>query len=456
MRARGRGRGIAALGTVLTTLLLANSPCAFALNPALDVSQYAHTAWKIRDGFFKGYISSIAQTPDGYLWLGTDLGLLRYDGIRWVDWLDRQLPSAWINNVLAARDGTLWIATSKGLASWKDGKLTQYPELAGQFVRRLLEDREGTIWTGAGSLEAGRLCAIWKGSAQCYGEDGRFGTAVLGLYEDSHGNLWAGATTGLWRWKPGTPKLYPSTDRLDGVQSMIEGDNGALWIAVGGGIRQLVEGKIEPYPIPAAGQFTPERLLRDHEGGLWIGTLNRGLVHLHQGRADVFAPSDGLSGEFVYSVFEDREGNIWVATNGGLDRFREFAVATFSVNQGLSSGTSVLAARDGSLWRGHFGRLEPMESRPGYSVQPGRHARGKRDTHHRGQWIAETQSGGSLSGPPRANLGLEPWRARIPGEWPMDSHPRRSRQTRVFLCRGHSGESVGLRPGSRYLTFVSR
>src|SRR5437867_1672173 len=106
---------------------------------------------------------------------------------------------------------------------------------------------------------------------------------------------------------------------------------------MGGGISQLVDGKVEPYPLPAAGQFTPVRLFRDREGGLWIGTSNRGLVHLHQERTDVFAPSDGLSGESVSSIFEDREGDIWVATAGGLDRFREFAVATFSMNQGLSS-----------------------------------------------------------------------------------------------------------------------
>src|SRR2546428_5466774 len=79
---RHRRRDVVALGVLLACMLLAWGPCAFALNPALDVSQYAHTAWKIRDGFSKGIISSIAQTPDGYLWLGTEFGLLRFDGVR--------------------------------------------------------------------------------------------------------------------------------------------------------------------------------------------------------------------------------------------------------------------------------------------------------------------------------------------------------------------------------------
>src|SRR2546428_8878199 len=83
---RHRRRDVVALGVLLACMLLAWEPCAFALDPSLDVSQYAHTSWKIRDGFTKGIISSIAQTPDGYLWLGTEFGLLRFDGARSVSW----------------------------------------------------------------------------------------------------------------------------------------------------------------------------------------------------------------------------------------------------------------------------------------------------------------------------------------------------------------------------------
>src|ERR1700730_5331482 len=114
------------LGMVCGALLL---PCAFALNPALEVSLYAHTAWKIRDGFSKGAINSIAQTRDGYLWLGTELGLLRFDGVRSLPWQppqNQRLPSNFISHLLAARDGTLWIGTSSGLASWKGGTVTRY------------------------------------------------------------------------------------------------------------------------------------------------------------------------------------------------------------------------------------------------------------------------------------------------------------------------------------------
>src|SRR5579871_6439970 len=339
----------------LAGFLLALSPCAWALDPALDISQYAHFAWKNSDGFAKGVIHSIAQTPDGYLWLGTEFGLLRFDGVRNVEWTppaEQQLPSNTIRRLLVTRDGALWIGTIGGLASWKDGRFTAYKELAGLIVNALLEDHEGTVWSGSAGVPNGRLCAIRKGAVQCYGENGSLGRAVGSLYE-FQGGLWAGTSAGLWRWKPAPPKFYPAPDRGSALD-LIEGDNGTLWIATGFGIRQFKGGKIEAYPLPGDGQGYPWRMLRDREGSLWIATQGGGLVHLHQGKADVFTSADGLSGDRVSGLFEDREGNIWTATSEGLDRFRDLALPTVSVKQGLSNGlvSSILAATDGSIWLG--------------------------------------------------------------------------------------------------------
>jgi ligand-binding sensor domain-containing protein len=367
-KAHGRGRGVVALGVLLACLLLAWCPCAYALNPALDVSQYAHTAWRIRDGFTKGVILGIAQTRDGYLWLGTEFGLLRFDGVRTVPWQgppNQHLPDNFIWSLLAAHDGTLWIGTSKGLASWKDGKLTEYPELAGQYIFKLLEDREGTVWVAGLGVPTGKLCAIRNGSVQCYGKDGALGRGVVSLYEDSKDRIWAGVVDGLWLWKPGPPKFYPLPGEPNGIQGIGEDGEGGLLVGWKGGIRRFVDGKTEEYPLPgAAPQFEADRLLRDRDGGLWIGVWHRGLVHVHQGRTDVFTPSDGLSSENVDALFEDREGNIWVATVNGLDRFRDFAVATFTVRQGLSNEAveSVLADRDGSVWLATSGGLDRWDN----------------------------------------------------------------------------------------------
>src|SRR5262245_55885853 len=344
-----QGRDVIARGAVLIAML-ASSPAAFALNPALDVSQYAHTAWRIRDGFTEGTIRAIAQTPDGYLWLGTEFGVLRFDGVRNVPWQpppDQHLPSNMINCLLAARDGTLWIGTLKGLASWKAGKLTSYAELAGFVVGRLVEDREGSVWVAALAFPNGKLCAIHQCHVRCEGEDGRFGIGVFGLYEDSRGSLWAAVTNGLWRWKPGRPEFHPMPGAADSIQSFAETEDGTLLMATATGIQWFTQEKTEAYPLPGtAGQFVVNSLLRDRDGGLWIGTSSQGLVHVHQGRADVFTLADGLSGELVHAFFEDREGSIWVATLDGLDRFRDVAVPTLSRKQGLSSEIGRASCRE--------------------------------------------------------------------------------------------------------------
>jgi signal transduction histidine kinase/ligand-binding sensor domain-containing protein len=337
-------------------MLLACWSRAFALNPTLDVSQYAHTAWKVSDGFAKGVIFAIAQTPDGYLWLGTEFGLLSFDGVRNIAWqppAGQRLPSTDIRSLRAARDGRLWIGTDAGLASWKDGTLTHYPELDGQVVEALLEDREGALWVGGWNPATGRLCRVQSGTTQCDGEDGRFGSGVTALYEDRGGNLWAGAMTGLWRWKPGSPQRYPMPDPAHRINALIESDDGGILVAKGSGITRLSNGTSATYPLPTGHEFRPMRLFRDRDGSLWIGAaVDQGLLHIHKGRIDLFSRSDGLSGGGVSSLLEDREGTVWVATGDGLDRFRDFAVPTFSVQQGLSSDgvSAIVAGTDGSLW----------------------------------------------------------------------------------------------------------
>ena len=326
--------------------------CAFALDPSLDVSQYAHTSWKIRDGFVPGTINAVAQTPDGYLWLGTELGLYRFDGVRAARWqppAGEQLPSDSILSLLVARNGTLWVATKSGLASLRDGNLTLYPEVAGQFLFTLLQDREGTIWFGAQA--PGRLCAIRGGKVQCYGA-GTFGRSLMVLYEDRPGNLWLSSNTGLWRWETDIAEHYEFPRGVNSVDALIEGDNNSLLMATNAGLKQLVSGRIRDYTLPGViRKFRPSRLCRDRDGSVWIGGF-QGILHLHQGRVDAFGAPDGLSSDFTFEFFEDREGTVWVGTQNGLDRFREYVVSTISRAQGLphSFAISLQAAPDGNIW----------------------------------------------------------------------------------------------------------
>ena len=353
-------RDVLALG-----ILLACCRCAFALDPSLDISQYAHTAWKVRDGFTKGSIWSIAQTPDGYLWLGTDFGLLRFDGVRAVEWkppAGESLPSGRVRALLAARDGTLWIGTDSGLASYRDGKLTQYPDY-GHSALILLEDRDQVLWVSSGYTDRQRsaLCAFQTGQFQCYGQDGSLGNGITGMYEDRAGHLWGSSTGGLWHWKPGPPKYYPIPAVQGAIYDLAEGNDNSILVAAEEGVLRLANGKAERYPLPeTAGHFHPHHVLRDRDGEFWIGSASKGLLHLHGGMVDLYGQSDGLSGDFVSGLCEDREGNVWVTTTDGLDRFRGLAVPTISVRQGLSNSAvqSVLAARDGGLW---FGTLDGID-----------------------------------------------------------------------------------------------
>ena len=352
--------------TIGALSLLLGGRSALALNPSLDVSQYAHTSWTARDGFSVGSIFAIAQTPDGYLWLGSEFGLFRFDGLHAVPWhppAGQQLPQK-PYALLVSRDGTLWIGTFAGLVSWDGQKLTQYPQIGHRFVTSLVEDHGGTVWAGIqyetpGTPE-GQICAIRNGAVRCYLNDGAFGSFVWSLAEDSSGNLWTGADSGFWRWKPGSPKRYPTPAAR--VGDMAASNDGQLVFGISGaGLRRLVGDRLDEFPIHSAinpnallsdREVDSNKLLRDRDGGLWIGTHQHGLIHVHNGRTDVFTKSDGLSGDISCSLFEDREGNVWYGSTRGLDRFRELAVTSISTKQGLSSDAveSLVEGKDGSMW----------------------------------------------------------------------------------------------------------
>ena len=197
--ARIRTRRVFVLGAVLANLSLAALPRALALDPDRRISQYGHTVWRIQDGAISPP-TNIAQTTDGFLWITTAQGLLRFDGVRFMPWQPPQgqsLPGTHFSAVLGSRDGSLWIGTTRGLARWKDGRLRTYTDLE-QFtgIAAIDEDDSGTIWVtryGQYAREA-PLCSISGETLRCFGKkDGIPVTFGQGLAHDSEGNIWFGS-----------------------------------------------------------------------------------------------------------------------------------------------------------------------------------------------------------------------------------------------------------------------
>jgi PAS domain S-box-containing protein len=372
------------LGTVFANLLLVAHPRAFALDPDRRISQYGHTVWRIQDGAISPP-TNIAQTTDGFLWITTAQGLMRFDGVRFMPWQPPQgqnLPGTHFSAVLGSRDGSLWIGTTRGLARWKDGQLRTFTDLehpAGIF--EIMEDDSGTIWAtryGANAREA-PLCSISNETLRCFGKkDGLPIPYGLGLTHDSKGNIWVGSKV-LVRWRPGTP---PTTyfgesaelAKSDGVIQIALGPSGTAWASLDGtgpqlGVRYYSGGKWTSYAVPGfdPARVRPGALLVDRRGSLWVATKNDGVYRIYGGVADHYGVSDGLSGNDVGPIFEDREGNIWVLTDGGLDMFRDTALNSYTTRQGVSDSEfhSVMALRNGTVLIGTSGALNILRKQTG-------------------------------------------------------------------------------------------
>jgi PAS domain S-box-containing protein len=386
---RGRLRGVVP-ALMLAAALLVLPPAVHAVRPSQRLGQYAHTSWTSRDEYSLGAVFAMAQPADGYLWLASESGVARFDGEKFALWqppAGQRLPNG-VYSLMASRDGTLWLGTYTGLASWDGVKLTLYPELARMAVWSLLEDREGNVWAGASAPEnKGALCKIRRGRAECYKDDPRFGTLVWSVAEDSSGALWVGTDSGLSRWKPGPPRRFDLPGRVGDLVSSPD----ELLIGIRGrGLLRLSGDKLEPYPIRRAddpAKLMPDaiinsnKMLRDREGGIWIGTEGIGLHHVANGMAESFSVASGLSGDIACGLFEDREGNIWFSSEKGLDRFRKLSVPTLSINKGPASEItkSVLATDDGSTWvasavgftRWRDGRFRDYMKEPGLTATQG-------------------------------------------------------------------------------------
>jgi signal transduction histidine kinase/ligand-binding sensor domain-containing protein len=351
----------------------------WAIDPGRLISQYGHTAWRTKDGAFDGFPIVITQTTDGYLWIGTNVGLIRFDGVRFTTWkppAGKRLLDSRIFSLLGTHDGSLWIGTGYSISRWKDSELTSYPELSGR-IESIVEDDAGAVWLvrTQATDQAGPLCRVKDQAFQCYGgRDGIAFNSAIQLSKDSGGGLWIGGYEELCRWKPGSctsyfadPARRPET--FASLRRITAGANGAVWAVIDQSrpvlqLEEFAEGKWikRAFPEIPSKNSDVTALFVDRDESLWLGTSNHGVFRIRGKNVDHFGNTDGLSSDAVGRIFQDGEGTVWIATAEGIDNFRDLKVTSYSPREGLSAAaaSTVLASANGTVWIGNYRALDFM------------------------------------------------------------------------------------------------
>ncbi len=345
-----------------------------------EIPQYAVTSWTEENGLPSSTVRAIVQDDDGALWLGTNAGLVRFNGVGFSPWEEHYSPhlrTAEITALCVTRDGSLWVATYEGrITRIRDGDAVDFTQADGAplGIARLVEDHQGAVWVGGqGGLSRfhdGRWQPVYIGGAPV--------KSVRALYEDRQHNFWVGGPAWTARRSAGSEAF----ERWDSRPVLAFGQDakGRMWLTdPTQGFRSLTE------PAPSHLQSTTSRidngwaLLNDRAGGMWVGTQGNGLLHLREpgpadGRLERFDTSRGLAHDVVNSLFEDREGNIWVGTQGGLNRFVPTAMPLVDVLAGATKAVrSIAATSDGSVWAATAGGLLRLsgQSRRVYTERDG-------------------------------------------------------------------------------------
>jgi signal transduction histidine kinase/CheY-like chemotaxis protein/ligand-binding sensor domain-containing protein len=330
------------------------------------MTQYVRQVWQEDDGLPENAVQTVVQTRDGYLWLATEEGLVRFDGISFTVFDKSNTPELRSNYIVALReghDGSLWIGTSgSGAYRLKDGKFSAYPpvpELAHSTVWSFYEGHDGSMWIGTAGQGLGR----WKnGTFSRYStDDGLSNDFIWTLQETEDGSLWVGTNKGLNRFKDGRFTVYA---RKDGLPSEVVwclglGRMHSLWVGTASGLVRVQDGKFRPYGREDGLSDAPVKALyEDRRGRLWIGTDGRGLERMEEGKVSVYNSENGLSKDTVSSILEDEEGDLWLGTfGGGLERLKDGNFIAYGKKQGLSFDfvNPVYQSRDGSIWIGGDG-----------------------------------------------------------------------------------------------------
>jgi diguanylate cyclase (GGDEF)-like protein/PAS domain S-box-containing protein len=388
-----------------------------ALDAKKDVREYVLDQWDARHGLPFNTVRSIRQTPDGYLWFGSQNGLVRFDGAHFTVFDVQGTPALGHNHLwslVADGDGGLWIATNGGLARWTNGRVTRADEgvaaLPSRTLRALYRADDGGLWIGSAS---GGLTHRKDGTSRTYtAADGLASDSVFAVAEGAPGELWVGTDRGvdllqqgvfrhqpveraliwallrgrdgsvwigtegqgLWQWKDGRYRQFTTRDGLPGneVRALLEDKDGNLWAGTNYGLGRLTDGR---WSRLASQDGLPSDLVRslleDADGSLWVGFYGGGLTRLRDGEFTSLSAREGLVHDLTWGVGEGRDGSLWVSTHGGVSRLHDGAWTAFGTADGLSDNITrpLHVDRHGALWVGTNRGLSRFEN--GRWTRPG-------------------------------------------------------------------------------------
>jgi len=391
----------------LAVFLLSCVPSS-ALDPRKAITQYMQTVWGTEAGLPQTSVFSITQTRDGYLWMGTQQGLARFDGVRFAIFdqhKNKGLASNYVQTLLAGRDGSLWAGTDSGLSHFKDGVFDSFTTangLSNDNVTALLETEEGSLWIGTDS----GLNRLQGGKIRRYtNADGLPGDRIRAIAEDRNGSLWIGTNHGLAQFRQGSFRTVPLPlgHFSEAVTALAAAPDGTLWAATSlGRLAHITREKISFTSGLPVDQI--ESLLIDRDANLWIAFDRRGMARLHDAQLSFYSAADGLPGySTTNSLFEDREGNVWLGLfDAGAVQWRDGKFANIGKAEGLTSRIvwNVMETRDGRIWAGTDNDGINRLKVDGETVQVEWHGIPKESVHA----LAELKDGSVVAGLPSGRL----------------------------------------------------
>jgi signal transduction histidine kinase/ligand-binding sensor domain-containing protein len=310
----------------------------------------------------RSVVISIADTPSGDVWLGTrDAGLVSFRGDQRSQ-IVSGLPDRKINSLLRGDDRELWVGTDKGVVRWNGTEITTTgvpATLAGVQALAMVRDRGSNIWIGTASGGLVRLNA--RGASTLDARYGRPRGAVTALFEDRDGNLWVGSARGLERVRDSAFTTYSTPQGLpsDSQGPVHVDSDGRVWFAPShGGLYWLKDrqvGQIADAGVASDVVYSIAGATRD----VWIGRQRGGLTRLRESggvwTATTYTQAQGLAQNSVYAVHESRDGTVWAGTlSAGVSKLEDGRFTAYTTADGLASNTvaSIAEAHDGTMWFG--------------------------------------------------------------------------------------------------------